>query len=234
LFGGKAAPGYAYAKLVIKFINSVAGLVNGDPRTKGTLTVLFMENYNVSLAQRIFPASDISEQISTASKEASGTGNMKFMMNGAVTVGTMDGANIEIAEAVGDENIFTFGMSVSEVLAHYRARDYRSVNEYNSNYKLRRIVDTLTGGFYKDAKYDEFKPIFDSLTAVNDEYFVLADWSSYVETMQRAMCTYGGAPEKWLSMSAANISMSGRFSSDETIRQYAGEIWGIRENKVRE
>jgi starch phosphorylase len=234
LFGGKAAPGYAYAKLIIKFINSVAGLVNGDPRTKGLLTVLFMENYNVSMAQRVFPASDISQQISTASKEASGTGNMKFMMNGAVTVGTMDGANIEIAEAVGDENIFTFGMSVSEVLEHYRARDYRSANEYDANYKLRRIMDTLKGDFYKDAKYDEFKPIFDSLTAVNDEYFVLKDFNPYIEAMDKAMAAYCGNQNKWLSMSAVNIAMSGRFSSDETIKQYASEIWGIKENKVRE
>ena len=233
LFGGKAAPGYAYAKLVIKFINSVAKLVNNDPQTKGILTVLFMENYDVSLAQKIFPASDLSEQISTASKEASGTGNMKFMMNGAVTVGTMDGANIEIAEAVGDENIFTFGLSVSDVLNLYRDRNYNSINIYDSNYKLRRILDTMKGDFYKDAKYDEFMPIFNSLTRENDEYFVLQDFDSYIEAMTKVMDTYRCDHQKWLSMAAVNIAKSGRFSSDETIKQYANEIWKIKENKIK-
>ena len=233
LFGGKAAPGYAYAKLVIKFINSVANLVNNDPDTKGIITVLFLENYNVSFAQHIFPASDLSEQISTASKEASGTGNMKFMLNGALTMGTMDGANIEIAEAVGDDNIFTFGMSVSEVLCHYRDRDYHSVNIYESDYKLRRILDTLKGDFFKDAHPGEFMPIFDSLIHQNDEYFVLADFQSYKETMERAMNLYRTEPQKWLSMSAYNIAMAGRFSSDETIRNYAKEIWFLKENKLK-
>jgi len=233
LFGGKAAPGYAYAKLVIKFINSIANLVNNDSQTKGVLTVLFMENYDVSLAQRIFPASDLSEQISTASKEASGTGNMKFMMNGAVTVGTMDGANIEIAEAVGDENIFTFGLSVSDVLNRYRERNYNSMNIYNSNYKLRRLLDTMKGGFFGDAGHDEFMPIFNSLTRENDEYFVLEDFDSYIEAMDKVMNTYGTNQQKWLSMATVNIAKSGRFSSDETIKQYASEIWRLKENKIR-
>ena len=233
LFGGKAAPGYAYAKLVIKFINSIANLVNNDPQTKGVLTVLFMENYDVSLAQRIFPASDLSEQISTASKEASGTGNMKFMMNGAVTVGTMDGANIEIAEAVGDDNIFTFGLSVSEVLNHYRDRNYNSNNIYNSNYKLKRILDTMKGDFFKDAMYDQFMPIFNSLTKENDEYFVMEDFDSYIEAMDNVMSTYKDEQQKWLSMSVVNIGKSGRFSSDETIKQYANEIWHLKENKIK-
>ena len=233
LFGGKAAPGYAYAKLVIKFINSVANLVNNDPDTKDILTVLFLENYNVSFAQHIFPASDLSEQISTASKEASGTGNMKFMLNGALTMGTMDGANIEIAEAVGDANIFTFGMSVSEVLNHYRDGDYHSRNIYESDYKIRRILDTLKGDFFKDAHPGEFMPIFDSLIHQNDEYFVLADFASYKETMERAMDLYRTNQPKWLSMSAYNIAMAGRFSSDETIRNYANEIWFLKENKIK-
>ena len=233
LFGGKAAPGFVFAKLTIKFINSIANLVNNDPETKGLLTVLFMENYDVSLAQRIFPASDLSEQISTASKEASGTGNMKFMMNGAVTVGTMDGANIEIAEAVGDENIFTFGLSVSEVLNRYREGNYNSFDIYNSNYKLRRILDTMRGNFFKDSKHDEFMPIFDSLTRDNDEYFVLEDFDSYIEAMNKVMDTYRSDQQKWLSMAAVNIAKSGRFSSDETIKQYADEIWNLKENKIR-
>lgn len=233
MFGGKAAPGYAYAKLVIKYINSVAKLVNNDPDTKDIMKVVFLENYNVSFAQHIFPAADISEQISTASKEASGTSNMKFMMNGAVTVGTMDGANIEIAEAVGPDNIFTFGLSVAEVLAHYRERDYVSVNIYNSNYKIKRILDTLRGSFYPDAHENEFMPIFDALISQNDEYFLLEDFTSYVETMNKAMMTYKYDKKAWLKMSANNIARSGRFSSDETIRAYAREIWNLKENKIK-
>lgn len=233
MFGGKAAPGYAYAKLVIKYINSVAKLVNNDPDTKDIMKVVFLENYNVSFAQHIFPAADISEQISTASKEASGTSNMKFMMNGAVTVGTMDGANIEIAEAVGPDNIFTFGLSVAEVLAHYRENDYVSANIYNSNYKIKRILDTLRGSFYPDAHENEFMPIFDALVSQNDEYFLLEDFTSYVETMNRAMMTYKYDKKAWLKMSANNIARSGRFSSDETIRAYAREIWNLKENKIK-
>lgn len=233
MFGGKAAPGYAYAKLTIKFINSVANLVNNDPDTKDKIKVVFLENYNVSFAQHIFPAADISEQISTASKEASGTSNMKFMMNGALTLGTMDGANIEIAEAVGDENIFTFGLSVSEVLERYRNCAYNNKNIYDSNYKIKRILDTLKGDFYKDANPGEFMPIFDSVVNRNDEYFVLEDFVPYVEETRKAYSIYKNNRMKWLKMSAFNIAKSGRFSSDETIRAYANEIWDLKVNKIK-
>lgn len=233
MFGGKAAPGYAYAKLVIKYINSVANLVNNDPATKDIIKVIYLENYNVSFAQHIFPAADISQQISTASKEASGTSNMKFMLNGAVTVGTMDGANIEIAEAVGPDNIFTFGLSVAQVLAHYRDRDYVSANVYNSNYKIKRILDTLCGNFYPDSREGEFRPIYDSLISQNDEYFVLEDFNAYIETMKKALMTYKHDHKTWLKMSAHNIAKAGRFSSDETIRAYAKEIWDLKENKIK-
>lgn len=233
MFGGKAAPGYAYAKLVIKYINSVANLVNNDPDTKDIIKVVYLENYNVSFAQHIFPAADISQQISTASKEASGTSNMKFMLNGAVTVGTMDGANIEIAEAVGPENIFTFGLSVAQVLAHYKNNDYISANVYNSNYKIKRILDTLCTNFYPDCNEGEFRPIYDSLVSQNDEYFVLEDFNAYTETMKKALMTYKHDHRKWLEMSANNIAKAGRFSSDETIRAYAKEIWKLKENKIK-
>jgi len=232
-FGGKAAPGYAYAKLTIKFINSVANLVNNDPDTKDILKVVFLENYNVSFAQHIFPASDISEQISTASKEASGTSNMKFMLNGALTLGTMDGANIEIAEAVGDENIFTFGLSVSEVLERYRNNDYNSRNIYESDYKIKRILDTLKGDFYKDINPGEFMPIFDSIVNRNDEYFLLEDFVPYIEATQKAYNIYKNDRTKWLKMSAYNIAKAGRFSSDETIKEYANEIWKLKTNKIK-
>lgn len=227
MFGGKAAPSYTYAKLIIKLINSIGALVNADPDTNQKMKVVFLENYNVSLAQRIFPASDISEQISTASKEASGTGNMKFMMNGAITVGTMDGANIEIAEAVGPENIITFGLSVKEVLEHYRHRNYKSSQVYHNNPRLKRVVDGLINGTITDTKHEEFMPIYNSLVRDNDEYFVLEDFDAYLKACKTANDIYKLEPEKWLSMSAVNIAKSGRFSSDETIKKYAAEIWHV-------
>jgi len=232
MFGGKAAPGYTYAKLVIKLINSVGDLVNNDADVNGKMKVVFLENYNVSLAQRIFPASDISEQISTAGKEASGTGNMKFMLNGAITVGTMDGANIEIAEAVGQDNIITFGLSVSEVMEYYKNGSYRSVDIYNNNYRVKRALDALVNGTLSTALHEEFVPIFNSLIRDNDEYFVLRDFDAYLNACQRANDLYKNDMTKWLSMSAVNISKAGRFSSDETIRKYASEIWNIKSYNI--
>lgn len=228
-FAGKAAPGYTYAKLIIKLINSVASLVNNDEQVNKLMKVLFLENYNVSMAQRIYPAADISEQISTASKEASGTSNMKFMMNGALTLGTMDGANIEIAEAVGMDNIFTFGLSVEEVLNLYKAGTYRSREIYDTDLRIKRILDALINGTVKDSYAGEFTPIFNSLVEQNDEYFVLKDFESYVSANQKANALYKNDKAKWLTMSAINIGNSGRFSSDETIKQYAKEIWNIKE-----
>ena len=226
IFGGKAAPGYAYAKLIIKLINSVADLVNGDPVISRKIKVVFLENYNVSLAEIIFPGSDISEQISTASTEASGTGNMKFMMNGAITVGTMDGANIEIAEAVGPDNIITFGLSVDEVLGYRKSGSYNSRAIYENNPVLKRVLNCLTDGTFKNSLSDEFMPIFNALIQ-NDEYFVLQDFDSYIEACNGANDLYKNDFNKWLSISAVNIGQSGIFSSDETIKRYANEIWNI-------
>lgn len=227
-FGGKAAPGYAYAKTAIKLIHSIATLVNNDPAVKSLMQVLFLENYNVSLAQRIFPAADISEQISTAGTEASGTGNMKFMLNGALTLGTMDGANIEIAQAVGRDNIFTFGLSVDEIMRARRENSYHSAEVYTANHRIKRVMDALTDNTFADASPEEFFPIFNSLVLQNDYYFYLADFESYVTTAERAERIYREEPMRWLQMSAVNIARAGQFSSDETIREYAKDIWNIR------
>ena len=226
IIGGKAAPSYYFAKGVIKLINSVASMVNSDRRVKDRLKVIFLENYCVSVAELIFPASDVSEQISTASKEASGTGNMKFMMNGAVTVGTMDGANIEIREKVGDENFITFGLSVAEVLEYYRNRTYVSNDVYAADERLRRAVDQLTNGYFSSVPRDEFLNIRRSLIEYNDEFFVLKDFDAYVKAQKVVEELYRDR-KRWLAMSAVNIAMSGAFSSDNTIRQYASEIWKV-------
>lgn len=228
-FAGKAAPGYVYAKLIIKLINSIANLVNNDDKVNKFIKVIFLENYNVSMAERIYPASDISEQISTASKEASGTSNMKFMMNGAITLGTMDGANIEIAHAVGEQNILTFGLSVDEVLELYKNGTYRSREIYDNDLRIKRVLDALINGTINQAHMGEFMPIFNSLVEQNDDYFVLKDFNSYINTNKTANDIYKNDKTKWLTMSAINIGNSGRFSSDETIRQYAKEIWNIKE-----
>lgn len=227
-FAGKAAPGYVYAKTVIKLIHSIATLVNNDPAVSPLMQVRFLENYNVSLAQRIFPAADISEQISTAGTEASGTGNMKFMLNGALTLGTMDGANIEIAQAVGGDNIFTFGLSVDEIMRARRENSYRSAELYATNPRIKRMLDALTNKTLADASPEEFLPIFNALVLQNDYYFCLADFDSYTQTAETAGRIYREDPMRWLRMSTVNIANAGRFSSDETIREYAKEIWNIR------
>ena len=185
IFGAKASPGYYYAKKIIKLINTVAEKINNDPAIGDKIKVIFLENYRVSFAEKIFPASDVSEQISTASKEASGTGNMKFMINGALTVGTLDGANIEIRELVGDSNIFTFGLTAEEVLHYYQHGGYQSVEYYHHDYRIRQAVDQLVNGFFPGV-YNEFEPIFDSLLAENDQYFVLKDFAAYAE-IQRSI-----------------------------------------------
>jgi starch phosphorylase len=228
IIGGKAAPSYYYAKSVIKLITSLASIVNGDPRVKGRLKVVFLENYSVSVAELVFPASDVSEQISTASKEASGTGNMKFMMNGAITVGTMDGANIEIKELVGDDNFITFGLSVEDVLAYYASHSYRSADIYAADERLRRVVDQLANGFFDSAAVPkhEFGNIKRSLLDYNDEFFVLKDFDGYAKAHKKVDELYRNR-RKWLAMSAVNIAQSGAFSSDSTIRQYASEIWKV-------
>jgi starch phosphorylase len=226
IFGAKASPGYYYAKRIIKLINSLAEKVNNDQKTNEQLKVIFLENYRVSLAEQIFPAADVSEQISTASKEASGTGNMKFMMNGAITLGTLDGANIEILELVGEENIFTFGLTADEVMSYYKNGGYRAYEYYHHDKRIKQVVDQLVNGFFPNA-HDHFEPIYDSLLMQNDQYFVLRDFAAYVETQERVEKVYQQR-DKWLEMSAINIAHSGHFSSDRTIREYANHIWNIQ------
>jgi glycogen phosphorylase len=225
IFGAKASPGYYYAKRIIKLIHSVAEKVNKDKQINEQLKVIFLENYRVSLAEEIFPAADVSEQISTASKEASGTGNMKFMMNGAITLGTLDGANVEILEAVGAENMFLFGLTADEVLSYYEHGGYRSHEYYHHDKRIKQVVDQLINGFFPDA-HDHFEPIYDSLLAQNDEYFVLRDFAAYVEAQEKVEQVYQER-ERWLKMSVINIAHSGYFASDRTIREYANEIWDI-------
>lgn len=225
IFGAKASPGYFYAKRIIKLIHSVADLVNNDPATKGILTVVFMENYRVSLAEDIIPAADISEQISTASKEASGTGNMKFMMNGAITMGTLDGANVEILEQTGPDNIFIFGLKAEEVMAYDKEGGYRSMDYYHHDPLIRRTLDQLVDGTLDDKGL--FGIIYDSLLGENDQYFVLKDFESYRKAQETAGRIYAEDPESWRKMMVHNISGSGIFSSDRTIKEYATDIWNI-------
>ncbi|ABS23705.1 MULTISPECIES: glycogen/starch/alpha-glucan phosphorylase [Bacillus cereus group] len=225
IFGAKASPGYYYAKKIIKLINELARKVNDDPYVSQYMKVIFLENYRVSLAEDIFPAADVSEQISTASKEASGTGNMKFMMNGAITIGTLDGANIEIRDRVGDEACFIFGLTAEEVLHYYQNGGYRANDYYHHNRHIKKVVNQLTNGFFAKAGA-EFEVIYDSLIIQNDEYFVLRDFSPYAERQEEVGKAYENR-RKWLEMSIMNIAQSGHFASDRTILQYSKEIWGI-------
>lgn len=226
VFGAKAAPSYHLAKEVIKLINKVASIVNYDPAIKDKLKVVFIENYNVSLAERIIPATDISEQISTASKEASGTGNMKMMMNGALTVGTLDGANVEIKREVGDQNIFIFGLKADEVLDYYEHGGYRALDLYHTDDRIRNILDQLNQGFGSDEI--EFKDLYYNVLYHNDPYFVLKDFEPYLETHEHVEQVYRDKL-RWLHMSVTNIAYSGKFSSDQTIQEYAAEIWKIKQ-----
>ncbi len=232
IFGGKAAPGYYMAKLTIKLINSIADIINNDKRIKDKIKVVFLENYNVSLAERIFPASDVSEQISTASKEASGTGNMKFMMNGAITIGTLDGANIEIGDEVQSENIVIFGLTAEEVLNYYRYGGYNPWDIYNSDSRISNILNQLINGSLPVTN-DEFKNIYNSILYNNDEYFVLKDFAPYIDAQSRIDLKYRNR-RKWLNMSIHNIAHSGKFSSDNTINLYASGIWNVRPVVINE
>lgn len=226
LFGGKAAVGYGEAKMTIKLINVIGKMINGDRSLGGKLKVFFLENYNVSLAQILFPAADVSEQISTAGKEASGTGNMKFMMNGAVTLGTMDGANVEIHHEVGDDNCVIFGLRADEVMKYYVQGGYSSWDLYRTNERIRMLLTHLVDGSLGNGNY-AFQMLYDSLLDRNDEYFVLKDFDSYCEAQKNIGCRYQDH-YKWLQSSAVNIAHSGFFSSDRTIRQYAHDIWHIK------
>ncbi len=223
IFAGKAAQGYEFAKETIKFINSVADVVNNDPDVNGKIKVVFIENFCVSNAQLIYPAADVSEQISTAGKEASGTGNMKFMMNGAVTLGTMDGANVEINQLVGDDNMFIFGYSSDEVENFYRHGGYSSQKVREENPRIERITDQLVDGFFKKSGQD-FWGIYDALLSYNDEFFVLGDFNSYVEAWERLDGVYSNR-DAWNKMSLINIANSSFFSSDRTIKEYSDDIW---------
>ncbi|MBQ3185139.1 MAG: glycogen/starch/alpha-glucan phosphorylase, partial [Firmicutes bacterium] len=210
---------------VIRLINSAAEIINNDPDIGGKIKVVFLENFSVSLGQLIYPAADISEQISTAGKEASGTGNMKFMFNGAVTLGTEDGANVEIHELVGDDNIFIFGMSAEEVEEHYIKGDYFSQDKYDSDEDLREITDQLVNRFFEEVG-PNFWSIYDALLRYGDEYFVLEDFRDYMRAWEETGRAYRDE-NRWLKMSLTNIAKAGHFSSDRTIMQYADEIWHV-------
>jgi len=223
MFGGKAAPGYYMAKIIIKLINSVAQMCNNDPQVSRYLKVLFFENYRVSLAEKIIPAIDLSEQISTAGTEASGTGNMKFQMNGALTIGTLDGANVEMREEMGAENFFLFGLTVEEVVA-IEKEGYNPRHYYDSNPMLKKCLDQIYHGYFCPQDPDIFKPIVDSLLIHGDKYLLLADYADYIRCQKEVSEAYRNQT-RWLKMVVNNISSSGKFSSDRTIREYADEIW---------
>ncbi len=222
IFGGKAAPGYHLAKLMIKLITAVGDVINRDPDVRDRLRVVFLPNFNVTNGQRVYPAADLSEQISTAGKEASGTGNMKFCMNGALTIGTLDGANIELREEIGAENFFLFGLSAQEVYA-MKARGYRPMDFYSGNQRLREVIDLIRSGFFSRGDTELFRPLIDSLMHY-DPYMLFADFESYLEAQARVSEAYADA-ERWTRMSILNTARSGKFSSDRTIREYCTEIW---------
>ena len=225
IFGAKAAPSYHYAKSIIKVINETASLINNDETIHDKLKIIFLENYNVSLAERIIPAADVSEQISLASKEASGTSNMKLMLNGAVTIATLDGANVEIRDAVGDENIAIFGLTEAEVYQYYENRTYHAASIYEKDKTVRRVVDTLIDGTIPNI-LAEGQEIFDSLIKYNDEFFVLRDFEAYC-TAQMSVDKAYKDQHRWLQISLRNIANAGRFSSDQTVQRYAEDIWQI-------
>jgi len=229
LFGGKAAPGYAMAKLIIKLINNIGKVVNSDPDVNELLRVHFLPNYRVSLAERIFPASDLSEQISTAGTEASGTGNMKFMVNGALTLGTLDGANIEIKEEVGDDNIFIFGLTAEEV--EVLRPNYDPFKYYLEDAEIKDALDLLFNGYFNFGEPGIFEPIRESLFVRRDQYFHMADLRSYVDAQDKVMALYG-KPNEWYKKAILNVAYSGKFSSDRTISEYARDIWGVKPVKV--
>lgn len=225
IFGGKAAPGYFMAKLIIKLINSVADVVNNDPDTVDRLKVVFFPDFNVKNGQRIYPAADLSEQISTAGKEASGTGNMKFSMNGALTIGTLDGANVEIREQVGAENFFLFGLDTPAVRA-LKANGYEPRAHYEGNRELKETIDLISSGFFSPGDPGLFRPLVDELLN-RDEYLVLADYQSYVESQEEVGMVYENR-ERWTTRSIFNVARMGKFSSDRSIREYAKKIWKVK------
>lgn len=229
IFGGKAAPGYFMAKLIIKLINSVGDVVNHDPDVKNRLKVVFIPDFNVKTSQHIYPAADLSEQISTAGKEASGTGNMKFTMNGALTIGTLDGANIEIREEVGEKNFFLFGLKAKEVVES-KAMGYQPHSYYQNNNHLRKVIDMIRTGYFSPTQPDLFKPICDEIT-FEDRYMLLADYQSYIDCQDEVDKAFRDK-SRWTEMSILNVARSGKFSSDRTIQEYCRDIWKVNPVKV--
>ena len=232
IFGAKAAPGYTLAKCIIRAINKVAERINHDPRIKGMIKIVFPENYRVTLAEKMIPAADLSEQISTAGKEASGTGNMKLSLNGALTIGTLDGANVEIKDAVGDENIFIFGNTVQEVEALKR-NGYNPYDFYNNDWELREVINWLRSDYFTPGEQDAFAPICDSLLDHGDPFMVLADYADYVRVQSLVDKAYAD-PKKWAKMAIINTARMGHFSSDRTIGEYSKNIWKLKPVKVAE
>ncbi|NQZ57126.1 MAG: glycogen/starch/alpha-glucan phosphorylase [Lentisphaeraceae bacterium] len=229
IFAGKAAPGYWMAKHIIKLINSVSTVVNNDPDVGDKLKLLFLPNYSVSMAEVLIPAADLSEQISTAGKEASGTGNMKFSLNGALTVGTLDGANVEIKDCVGDENIYIFGLNVTEV-EELKQSGYNPHSYLQEGSRLKRVLNLIESGFFCPEEQELFKPITDSITCNGDEYMIAADFDSYYEAQQEISKDFL-KKQLWTEKAIINVANMGMFSSDRTIRQYADEIWGVKSLK---
>jgi starch phosphorylase len=224
LFGGKAAPGYVMAKQIVKLINNVANIVNNDEEVGDWLKVVFLPNYQVSAMEVICPAADLSEQISTAGKEASGTGNMKFMMNGAITIGTLDGANIEIRDEAGEDNFFLFGLTESEV--EEARRDYNPCFIIDNDADLRRVVDLLESGHFNQFEPGGFDEVIAAFTSPHDPWMTVADFRSYVDAQQRASEAYEDK-QRWLAMSIINSALSGKFSTDRTMEEYNNEIWQL-------
>uniref|UniRef100_A0A8C9Z697 Alpha-1,4 glucan phosphorylase n=1 Tax=Sander lucioperca TaxID=283035 RepID=A0A8C9Z697_SANLU len=230
IIGGKAAPGYHMAKMIIRLITSVADVVNNDPVVGNKLKVIFLENYRVSLAEKVIPATDLSEQISTAGTEASGTGNMKFMLNGALTIGTMDGANVEMAEEAGEENMFIFGMRVEEV-AEMDKKGYDAMSYYKRIPELKYVMDQITSGFFSPTNPDLFKDLTDMLFK-HDRFKVFADFEDYMKCQDKASHLYQN-PKEWTKMVIKNIAATGKFSSDRTITEYATEVWGVKPTDLK-
>jgi starch phosphorylase len=224
IFGGKAAPGYFMAKIIIKLINSVADVVNNDPDLGGRLKVVFFPDFNVKNAQYIYPAANLSEQISTAGKEASGTGNMKFSMNGALTIGTLDGANVEIREAVGPENFFLFGLTAAEVEG-LKSKGYFPRGYYESNPYLKEAIDQIGSGHFSRGDGGLFRPLVDNLLE-HDPFLLLADYQSYIDCQDRVSSAYRDHGN-WVRMSILNVARMGTFSSDRSIREYCDNVWHI-------
>jgi len=225
IFGGKSAPGYFMAKLIIKLINSLGNIINKDPDARNRIKVVFFPDFNVKHGQMIYPAADLSEQISTAGKEASGTGNMKFSMNGALTIGTLDGANVEIKEEVGADNFFLFGLTAEQVRQH-KSEGYHPAGYYTSNDDLRRVIDLIASGQLSPGAPELFKPLTDSLLGA-DEYMLMADYQSYVEAQEKVSSVYLNQ-QQWTRMSILNVARIGKFSSDRAVREYCERIWNIK------